>query len=112
MKTRIVEQHYTIRFDALPPGWMNVFQGDGELMLEPCPGVLTQEIRVIDYCTDIPRGDGKYRLSTRTQKQTPPYESVAVFADMGDGELCPARDMSNYIETIPPGATPTPGARS
>lgn len=111
-KTRTRAQYYTIRFDALPPGWRNVFDIDGELMLEPCPGVLTQEIREIEHCTDIPRGDGKYRLSSRTEKQVPPYETVAVFADVEDGELCPARDVSNYVETIAPGASPTSRAQS
>lgn len=97
-KTRIIEEWETVSFEALPKGWVNVFDCEERVECVACPGVLIQELRRTRHLTSEP-GSGR-----QVEEHSPPFESRAVFADMDSGELFPANETSNYMETIAPDA--------
>lgn len=109
-KTRVIERFETVAFTALPEGWQNVFDCDGVAGVTQCPGVLTQELRATEYCTDVPDSGGKSQLSVQVETHEPPYQTRVVFADFCTGALDPACDLCNYVETLPPN-TPIPNLK-
>lgn len=84
----------TERVEALPPGWLNVYEKDnGGWFAADCPALLHQE----EYITT----DADDMVHTNRLRPT-----RVVFADFDGGELLPACVESNYIGTVAPGDHP------
>lgn len=106
-KPRYVMHWDTVAVTALPAGWRNVYRGsDGTAMLSPCPAILLQELRETTKGFDYVGADGRPDVQMETTKETPPYETRAVFADADGAVLEPADDAINYERTLGPGEQP------
>jgi hypothetical protein len=87
------EEWYTIAVTALPLGWFNVYDIDGEEHKERCPALLLQEHRkTVKYDRD--------KMKTEDVKHhTAPLDTRVAFAEHENGTLTPAAETHNYLRT-------------
>ena len=109
LNRRFHNEWTTVGVTPMPPGFMNYYkQADGETA-SPCPAVLLQELRMRLEWWDEPTGKESptHRTLEREHRQTPPFDTRVVAAEICDGELVPAGEwVGNYAGT----EYPTPGA--
>lgn len=87
-----VEYWETLDAVPLPPGWVNVFDGDDGRSWSLCPALLKQELRETARCYS----DG----TVRTHRHEPPLEIRIVPGDVADGRLEDATEAANYVATV------------
>lgn len=98
------ERHWTAErwtisaVHILPIGYINQYgEDDGGIWEEPCPAILTQELRETDHCSSTKNCP----ISVEREYHKPPFETRAVFAAPSDwGGLDPVCEASNYKQTI------------
>lgn len=93
----VVEEWRTIAVTPMPPGWVNIFDVDGQQTAWPCPAILLQQL--VSSYTLYHYPDHTVR-EKRIEFQEP-YETRATFANSSfdSPHLEPLEHVSNYVGT-------------